>query len=106
MPEQNESLKLHRDLAVAIKSLRDELTRGRAELTQTQAELKQRNDELIQTRDGLRMREEQVAHTGLQLAQVYASRSWRLTRPLRATRRLLPRWVQSGNSSRQPDAEQ
>jgi len=113
MPAQKEALKLHHDLAVAIKSLRDESTQDRAELTQTRndmerirAELAQTQAELKQTRDGLRMREEQVAHTGLQLAQVYASRSWRLTRPLRATRRLLPRWVQPGNSPRQPDAEQ
>ncbi len=117
MPAQNEALKLHRDLAVTIKSLRDELTQSRAELTQTrddmertrtelgqtQPELKQANDaltqtrdelaqardELAQTRDGLRMHQEHAAHAGRQLAQVYASRSWRATRPLRAAGRLL-----------------
>ena len=117
MAAQNEALKLHRDLAVTIKSLRDELTQSRAELTQTrddmertrtelgqtQPELKQANDaltqtrdelaqardELAQTRDGLRMHQEHAAHAGRQLAQVYASRSWRATRPLRAAGRLL-----------------
>jgi MoaA/NifB/PqqE/SkfB family radical SAM enzyme len=85
MPAQNEALKLHHDLAITIKSLRDELT-------QTQAELTQKSDEL-------RMRKEQAS---LQLAQLYASRSWRLTRPLRAVGRRLRRWRQASSAAGRP----
>jgi len=103
MPAQNEALKLHHDLAVTIKSLRDQLAQTRDDMERThtklgrmQPELKQTNDalsqardELARTRDELRMHEEHAAHTGQQLARVYASRSWRATRPLRAAGRLL-----------------
>jgi MoaA/NifB/PqqE/SkfB family radical SAM enzyme len=139
MAAQNEALKLHHDLAVAVKTLRNELAESRAELTQTrddmertrtelgqtQPELKQTNDaltrthgelqqvrdelartrdELAQTRNGLRMHEEHAAHAGRQLAQVYASRSWRATRPLRAAGRLLRGSSPAGRSPGKSDA--
>jgi hypothetical protein len=83
-------------LRAELAQARDGMERTHTELGQTQPELKQTNDaltqardELARTRDQLRMHEEHAAQTGSQLAQVYASRSWRATRPLRAAGRLL-----------------
>lgn len=38
-----------------------------------------------------------------QLAKVYASRSWRLTRPVRSARRMLRRWLPGERSPGGPD---
>jgi hypothetical protein len=72
-----------------LKQTNDALTQTHGELSQVRDELARTRDELAQTRDGLRMHQEHAAQAGWQLAQVYASRSWRATRPLRAAGRLL-----------------
>jgi MoaA/NifB/PqqE/SkfB family radical SAM enzyme len=123
VPAQTEAFRLHRDLSMAIAALREELVQSRHEtgraraeieraddeinkaraetkhirdsLRQTFDELQHARDELQQTRDELTTNEERGAHLEQQLAQVYASRSWRATRPLRAGGRTLHRWLRA-----------
>jgi len=70
---------------------RDELERVREEVKQARDALKQARTDLTRTRGDLAMAEEKAARASSELTQVYASRSWRATRPLRSAGRMLRR---------------
>jgi MoaA/NifB/PqqE/SkfB family radical SAM enzyme len=126
------NITLHRELGATAKTLRDELERIGYEI-QTEEDRARIYGEAARIRDAearlredaARVRDEQAARVGLELPRVRravdkaclvleenrraldqarASRSWRITRPLRAARRVLRQWLQPGSSPGQTDA--
>jgi MoaA/NifB/PqqE/SkfB family radical SAM enzyme len=132
MQAQTAASRLHRDLGDAIRLLRGSLVDQRDETGQTHGELKhvhaelsqaraelnlahddlhnareklrQAHDELSQTRNAQSTSEQKAARLDLQLARLYASRSWRVMRPLRAAARLIREWLPGIRSPDEPDA--
>jgi MoaA/NifB/PqqE/SkfB family radical SAM enzyme len=86
---RNDALQLERELNTTIKSLRRELTENSARLKVTEEQA------AFFKRDGERVTYE--------LAEVYASRSWWVTRPARSVGQRLRRWLQRVRSTGQPD---
>jgi chromosome segregation ATPase len=81
-----------RDLAQTREQLQraeQDMTTIRAQLTSTQATLAQTRQELRDTQTAQRTTEEARAMLAREIATMRASFSWKLTRPLRALRRLL-----------------
>jgi len=82
-----------RDLAQSrdqLQRVEQDLTAVRAQLTNTQATLMQTRQELGDSQAAQRATEDARASLAHEIAAMRASFSWRLTRPLRALRRLLP----------------
>jgi len=121
MKTGNASMTLQRDLGVTVISLRDELSQARDRLGMLEEQARLREEEVRIRDEQARRREDEVRlelarvclafdQTRLafdqirrELAQVHASRSWRLTRPVRAAGRLLRRWTHGAGSHGNPD---
>jgi hypothetical protein len=86
---QNATLKLRRALDAAVQMLPDESAGSGDVLQLGETQAARYRDELADAR--------------LQLAEAYASRSWRLTRPLRAVGRRLRPWLRGVRSPAKPD---
>jgi glycosyltransferase involved in cell wall biosynthesis len=85
MAEDNEALRAtldHHIMEVAEMAEGNEVLRG---------EIKRQIEERERARDAASALEQQLAAATAQLARIYASRSWRLTRPMRGAIRLLRR---------------
>jgi len=65
------------------------LAQSQAELVATRSEFAQAQAELVATQTELAQSRAELAQTQNELATVYSSRSWRVTKPLRAARRVL-----------------
>jgi len=85
---RNTTAKLRRELSAAIQVLPDESTRPIDAPAPTEEPAARARRELSRARNDL--------------AAAYASRSWRLTRPLRAAGRRLRRWRQASSEPHQP----
>jgi hypothetical protein len=86
---RNAATQLERDLADARHAVDQN--------NQVQHDLQ---EELSLNRGKLALSEQDAVHNKLELAQVYASHSWRATRPYRVTRQVLRRWLQSSGVGR------
>jgi hypothetical protein len=74
-----------------IERQRMELQSRDSDLGQLRAELQSRDSDLSQLRTELQSRESDLAHVHEEIRQIVNSRSWRVTRPLRALSRLIGR---------------
>jgi hypothetical protein len=74
-----------------LGQLRTELQSRDSDLSQLRTELQSRDSDLSQLRTELQSRESDLAHVHEEIRQIVNSRSWRVTRPLRALSRLIGR---------------
>jgi len=74
-----------------LQSRDSDLGQLRTELQSRDSDLSQLRTELSQLRTELQSRESDLAHVHEEIRQIVNSRSWRVTRPLRALSRLIGR---------------